>query len=107
MIDWNKVLSDVVAEAARIVGTRWPSVATFATIQLTAMVENGKEIERRKDSMTDLEYRSAQAGQKIALKMILCTSAAISTVIAEQVAEAAWNIVLTALRTLPELAPFV
>lgn len=107
MIDWSEVLADAVKAAQDVVGVRWPSIAKSATAQIAALVENAKFIEDNKAGMTDLEYQATKINQQRALKDVLTGFAAISTVVAEQVAAAVWGVVEGALRTVPELAPFV
>jgi hypothetical protein len=107
MIDWAKVLSDAVKAAETIIGARWPSIAKTATTQITALVENAKFIEANRASMTDMEYKATKINQQRALEGVLKGFAAISIVVAEQVAASVWGVVETALKTLPELTPFI
>jgi hypothetical protein len=107
MINWNQVLTDASKAAENIVGARWPSIAQTATTQIVALVENGKFIEQNKATMTDLEYKATKLNQQRTLEGVLKGFAAISIVVAEQVAAAVWSVVENALKTLPELAAFI
>jgi hypothetical protein len=107
MIDWSKVLADAVSAAETVIGAQWPSVAQSATSQIVALVENGKFIEQSRATMTDMEYKATKINQQRALEGVLKGFAAISIVVAEQVAAAVWDVVEKALKTLPELAAFI
>jgi hypothetical protein len=78
-----------------------------ATAQITALVENAKFIEANKATMTDMEYKATKINQQRALEGVLQGFAAISIVVAEQVAAAVWSVVESALKNIPEIASFV
>ncbi|MBV8522248.1 MAG: hypothetical protein JOY71_08990 [Acetobacteraceae bacterium] len=107
MIDWTKVLEDSLKAAENVIGARWPSVAQTATIQITALVENAKFIEQQSTTMTDMEYKASKINQQRALEGVLSGFAAISIVVAEQVAAAVWGVIEAALKTIPSLAAFI
>lgn len=107
MIDWQSVLSDAATAAEQVLGRQWPAVADSATTQIAALVENAKFIEDNRSGMTDLEYRATKINQQRALEGVLTGFSAISIVVAEQVAAAVWDVVESALKTVPELAAFI
>ena len=107
MIDWNKVLGEAIAAARQVIGGQWPTIANSATTQITSLVENAKFIEDNKASMSAIEYNATKINQQEALKGVLATFAAITIMVAEQVAAAVWGVVEAALKTIPELAAFI
>jgi hypothetical protein len=107
MIDWKKVLDNAVAAAQQVIGANWQPVANAAKFQIVALIENGKFIEENKDSMSDVEFKAAKLNQQRALEGVLKGFDAISIVVAEEAAAAAWRVVETALKSIPQLAPFI
>ncbi len=91
--DWSAVLTQAVNAAKAILADKWPSVAQSATIQITALVENGQYIAANRSSMDVDEYNSIKLNQQRALEGILSGYEAISITVAEQAAAAAWSIV--------------
>jgi hypothetical protein len=107
MIDWNKILSDAIKVAEQVVSGQWPRIAKSTTNQIAALVENAKSIETDKADMTSLEYKAIKLTQQRALEGVIAGTEAMSIVVAEQVAAAVWGVVEGALKTIPELAPFI
>ncbi len=91
--DWNAVLTQAVNAARTILADKWPSVAQSATIQITALVQNGAYIAANRSTMDDDEYSSIKLNQQRALEGVLSGYEAISITVAEQAAAAAWGIV--------------
>jgi hypothetical protein len=65
------------------------------------MVSIGQGIEQSRNAgkLTELEYNSLQSKQKNALEGILSSYEAVGIVVAQQAAEAAWNVITQALVT--------
>jgi hypothetical protein len=57
--------------------------------------------------MTALEYKAIKLTQQRALEGVIAGTEAMSIVVADQVAAAVWGVVEAALKTIPELAPFI
>ena len=91
--DWDAVLTQAVNAAKGVLADKWPSVAQSATIQITALVQNGAYIAANRSAMDADEYNSIKLNQQRALEGILSGYEAISITVAEQAAAAAWGIV--------------
>ncbi len=98
MTDWSVVLNNAVDAARGVIGSKWPSVAQSATTQIAALVENAASIESNRETMTRHQYETVMINQKRALSGVLSGFEAISIVIAEQAADAAWQVAAVALR---------
>lgn len=97
-IDWTKVGNDVVAAVSNVVGTAWSTVKPAAYAQMASLVEAGREIEAERANMTKDEYDGLCLSQKRAMEGVLACYQAISIVVAEQAAAAAWNVIAGALK---------
>jgi hypothetical protein len=103
-VNWAEILTDAVKAAENVLAGKWPLVQQAARSQIASLIENGKSIEDNKDSMTADEYELVKRIQTRALSGVLAGYEAIGIVAAEQAAEAAWNVVATALKTATGLA---
>jgi|SRR5580693_4866933 hypothetical protein len=106
MTDWSIVATNALKAAENVIGAAWPAVASSASAQVAALVATAKYIEDNEAVMTQLEYETARLNQQRALEGVLSGYAAITIVMAQQAAEAAWNVVLAALKTATSL-PFL
>jgi hypothetical protein len=97
-IDWSTVGSSVEQAVTSVVGADWGVVAPAAKAQLSALVQTAQAIEADKDNMSAAEYNGLRLSQQRALEGVLSAYAAISIVVAEQAAAAAWNVVAQALK---------
>ncbi len=102
--DWAEVLTEAVQAAEGPLASKWPVVRQAATYQLTALIENAKVLETRKETLSPDEYEFVKRVQKRAFAGILANYEAIGIVAAEQAAEAAWNVVAGALKAATGLA---
>jgi len=98
-IDWSNIGSSVEQAVAAVVGADWRIVAPAARAQLTALMETAQAIETDRDQMSAAEYHGLRLSQQRAFEGVLAANAAISIVVAEQAAAAAWNVVAQALKT--------
>jgi hypothetical protein len=98
-VDWDKVLSNAGQAALGKLNSHLPLVANAVKTQTAAMVENGKFIERNKHSMTAAEYDMVKRIYTLAAASVFQSFEAIGIVAAQQAAEAAWNVIATALKT--------
>jgi len=98
-IDWSNVGRSVEQAVAGVVGADLSILGPAGRAQLTALVETAQAIEVDRDSMSAAEYNGLRLSQQRALEGVLSASAAISIVVAEQAAAAAWNVVSQALKT--------
>jgi hypothetical protein len=98
-IDWQQVGTDVKTAVLQVLGNSWQTVSTAAGPQLEAMVSIGQGIEQSyaAGTLTQLEYQSLRSMEKNALEGILSSYAAVTIVVAEQAADAAWSVVSQAL----------
>jgi hypothetical protein len=98
-IDWQQVATGVKSAVIQVMGSSWQTVSSAAGPQLEAMVSIGEGIERSHDAhtLTETEYQSLRSMQKNALEGILSSYEAVGIVVAEQAAEAAWDVVSQAL----------
>lgn len=98
-IDWRQVAAEVESAVAKVVGSSWKTVSSTAGPQLQAMVVIGQNIERSYSAqqLTAAEYKSLRSMEKNALEGILSSYEAVGIVVAEQAADAAWNVVAQAL----------
>lgn len=97
-IDWTSVGSSVEQAVASVLGADWRVVAPAAKAQITALMQTAQEIEASKDDLSPDEYDALRLTQQRALEGVLSAYAAISIVVAEQAAAAAWNAVAQALK---------
>ncbi|SRR5258707_1759792 len=98
-IDWSSVGGSVEQAVASVIGADWGVAAPAAKAQITALIETAQTIEADKDNMSAAEYNGLRLSQQRALEGVLSAYAAISIVVAEQAAAAAWNVVAQALKT--------
>jgi hypothetical protein len=98
-IDWSSVGGSVEHAVASVIGADWGVTAPAAKAQITALIETAQAIEADKDNMSAAEYNGLRLSQQRALEGVLSAYAAISIVVAEQAAAAAWNVVAQALKT--------
>ena len=98
-INWANVGSSAEQAVAAVVGADWGVVAPAAKAQIAALVQTAQAIEADKDNMSAAEYDGLRISQQRALEGVLSAYAAISIVVAEQAAAAAWNVVSQALKT--------
>jgi hypothetical protein len=98
-IDWTQVEKDVEAAAIDVLKDHWSTVSAAAGAQIQAMIGIGQSIEQSQNQgrLTRLEYNTLDSAQKSALEVILSAYEAIGTVVAEQAAHAAWNVISQAL----------
>jgi hypothetical protein len=98
-IDWNQVGKDVEAAVMNVLKGSWGTVSTAAGPQIQAMIAIGQSIEQSNSQgrLTPLEYDTLKAMQKRAFAGILHSYEAVGIVIAEQAADAAWNVISQAL----------
>jgi hypothetical protein len=97
-MDWLTVGSSVEQVVASVVGADWGVVAPAAKAQLSALVQTAQAIDADKDNMSAAEYNGLRLSQQRALEGVLSAYAAISIVVAEQAAAAAWDVVAQALK---------
>jgi hypothetical protein len=97
-IEWDTVGKDAIAAMLRTIGADMRLVDTRIAAQINGLVRTAQSIERNRNSLTTLEYQSLALSQRRALHGLLATYAGISIVVAEQAAEAAWNVVAQALK---------
>lgn len=98
-IDWQQVGAGVKTAVLQVLGNSWQTVSGAAEAQLTAMVSIGQGIERDylAGKLTPDEYQSLRSMEKNAFEGILSSYAAVSIVVAEQAADAAWDVISQAL----------
>jgi hypothetical protein len=98
-IDWQQVGTGVEKAVLQTLGNSWKTVSNTAGPQLEAMVSVGVSIEQSYNAHTlsELEYKSLRSMQKNALEGILNSYEGIGIVVAEQAADAAWNVISQAL----------
>jgi hypothetical protein len=94
-IDWTEVAKNVEAAVVHVLKSSWSTVSTAAGPQIQAMISIGQSIEQSHNQgrLTPLEYNTLRSAQKNALEGILSGYEAIGIVVAEQAAEAAWNVI--------------
>jgi hypothetical protein len=100
-IDWQQVGVEVTNVVVMVLGNSWQLVSNAAGPQIQAMIIVGQSIEQSNNSgmLTELEYNSLRSMQKNALEGILSSYEAVGIVVAEQAAQAAWNVISQALVT--------
>ena len=98
-IDWTQVGKDVEAAVLNVLKGSWSTVSTAASPQIQEMISIGQSIEKSHNQgrLTTLEYNTLRSAQKNALEGILSGYEAIGIVVAEQAADAAWNVISQAL----------
>jgi hypothetical protein len=98
-IDWTHVGQDVEAAVVDVIKARWSTVSVAAGAQIQAMISIGRSIEQSHNDgrLTTLEYNTLRSAEENALEGILIAYEAIGIVIAEQAAQAAWNVISQAL----------
>jgi len=98
-IDWQQVSTDVKTAVLQVLGNSWQTVSTAAGPQLAAMVSIGQSIEQSNaaGTLSQTEYQSLRSMEKNAFEGILSSYAAVGIVVAEQAADAAWNVISQAL----------
>jgi len=98
-INWTTVERQIEQAVKGVVGGAWQNAAAGASAQFAALIAVGKQIEADRDSMQQAEYDSLKLMQRRALHGVLQAGAGISLDIAEQAAAAAWNVLVTAVKT--------
>jgi hypothetical protein len=100
-IDWREVGPEVTTAVMMVLGNSWQTVSNAAGTQIQAMISIGQSIEQSRNAgkLTQLEYNSLQSMQENALEGILSSYEAVGIVVAQQAAEAAWNVISQALVT--------
>ncbi len=98
-IDWGQVGTGVKNAVIKVLGNSWQTVSGAAGPQVEAMVSVGRSIEQSYNAHTlsEAEYQSLRSMQKNALEGILSSYEAVGIVVAEQAADAAWNVISQAL----------
>jgi hypothetical protein len=98
-IDWQQVGPEVSNAVMTVLGNAWQTVSNAAGPQIQAIISIGQSIEQSKDAgnLTELEYSSLRSMQRNALEGILSSYEAVGIVVAEQAAQAAWNVISQAL----------
>jgi len=98
-IDWTQIGKNVEAAVIDVLKGSWSTVSAAAGPQIQAMISIGQSIEQSHNQghLTPLEYNILRSAQKNALEGILSSYEAISIVVAEQAADAAWNVISQAL----------
>ncbi len=94
-IDWQQVGAEVTNVVVMVLGNSWQTVSNAAGPQIQAMINVAQSIEQSRNvrKLTELEYNSLRSMQKNALEGILISYETVGIVVAEQAAEAAWNII--------------
>ncbi len=105
-VNWSAVLEQAVDAARAAIGEKWPLVARAATQQTSMLAANAAFIEENAADMTELEYKLVTKNQQRAFESVLSGFEAISIVVAEQAFEAAWGVILGALKSATRL-PFI
>jgi len=98
-INWTQVGKDVEAAVINVLKGSWSIVSTAAGPQIQAMISIGQSIDQSNNQghLTSLEYNTLKAMQKRALGGILSAYEAVGIVVAEQTADAAWDVISQAL----------
>lgn len=98
-INWNQVAADALAAAKTVVGNAWQNVAVPAGYQITALVAIGRHIEDEfaAGKLDQADYDLLKAMHRNAIAGVLAAYQGIGIVVAEQAADAAWNVVAKAL----------
>ncbi len=98
-IDWTQVSKAVEAAVVQVVEGSWSTVSIAAGPQIQTMISIGQSIEQSQNQgrLTPLEYNTLRSAQTHALEGILSGYEAIGIVVAEQAADAAWNVISQAL----------
>jgi hypothetical protein len=98
-IDWTQVGKDVEAAVINVLKGSWSTVSTAAGPQIQAMISVGQSIDQSNNQgrLTPLEYNTLKSMQKRALGGILSAYEAVGIVVAEQAADAAWDVISQAL----------
>jgi hypothetical protein len=98
-MNWSTVEIQIGQAGGGIVGAAWQNAAAGASTQFAAIIRAGKQIEADRKNMKQAEYDSLKLMQQRALEGVLQTYVGISLDVAQQAAAAAWNIVVSALKT--------
>lgn len=98
-VDWQQVATDVKNAVLKVLGNSWQTVSSAAGPQLEAMVSIGQNVEQSYNAhrLSEVEYKSLRSMEKNALEGILSSYEAVGIVVAEQAADAAWNVIAQAL----------
>ncbi|GEM_PF-6600994 len=97
-INWNTVSTNVGQAVGKVLGGAWGTVSQGASTQIAAVVAAGQSIENNKDTMTQADYNMLKLMQQRAMEGVLQSYSAVSLVVAEQAAAAAWGVVAAALK---------
>ena len=106
-INWGDVEKKALQDVSCIVGRAWNNVSVGASTQLCALIAAGKRIETNKDTMLKVEYDNLRLMQQRAMEGVLQAYEGIGIDVAEQAASAAWQSVITALKTAYPLLGFL
>ena len=98
-VDWNGVAGQVTQAISGIIGSNAKVLSAGAQTQVTALVQVGVQIEQDRDSLQQVEYDSLKLMQQRALKGVLQTYEAIAADVAQEAAAAAWDVLVTALKS--------
>jgi hypothetical protein len=105
-VDWSKVSTQIMNALVGVLAKDWKTVEPAASAQIAALVQIGQTIEAKRATMTSSEYEGLRISQQRAMEGILASYAAITIVVAEQAAAAAWSVIAQALKTAYAL-PFI
>jgi len=97
-INWSTVSADVSTAIGNVIGASWGSMSSGGSSQIAAIVAAGQSIENSRATMTQVDYDMLRLMQQRAMEGVLQSYAAISLVVAEQAAAAAWGVVSAALK---------
>jgi hypothetical protein len=98
-INWNTILQQAIAAAEGVLKQKWPAVSQGAELQIINLTHTAEYIAKHKDKMKPVEYRAVLANQKLAIQTVLLLYEDIGIAIAEEAAQAAWNVIEGALET--------
>ena len=98
-INWNTIGQQAVAAAEGVLEQKWPEVSRGAELQINNLTHTAEFIALHKDEMKPVEYKAVLANQKLAIQNVLLLYEDIGIAIAEEAAQAAWNVVEGALET--------
>ncbi len=98
-IDWSSVGSQMGAAVKDVVGPAWQNASTGASVQFAALLAAGQQIELNKASMQQAEYDSLKLMQQRALEGVLQAYEGITLDVAEEAANEAWGVLVSAIKT--------
>ena len=92
-VDWSKLQSNIEISIANVIGADWQTIQSGVYPQIAALVMAARTIDSDREQMSELEYQSLKLSQQRALEGVLQSYAAITIVVADQAAAAAWSVV--------------